>query len=152
MQVMLLKDVEGLGRAGDVKNVTGGYGQNYLIPRQLAVPANEGALKQARQVQESAARRHERQVNTAKDLAARLDGQNVVFRARAGEGDRLYGSITAQDIADALQKATGLKVDRRFLEIEHPVKSLGDHRVTVRTGAGALATVFVRVERSVGED
>jgi large subunit ribosomal protein L9 len=152
MQVMLLKDVEGLGRAGEVKNVAGGYGQNYLVPRKLAVPANEGALRQAKLVRDATERRQDRQVNAAKDLATRLDGQSVVFRARAGEGDRLYGSVTAQDIADSLQQTTGLKVDRRFLEIEHPLKSLGEHKVALRMGAGAIANIYVRIERAVAEE
>ena len=151
MQVMLLKDVEGLGSTGEVKNVATGYAQNYLIPRRLAVAATEAALRQAKQATEAADRRRERQSNTARDLAARLDGQMITFRARAGEGDRLYGSVTAQDIADELKKATGLAVDRRFIEIEHPIKAVGEHKVAVRLNAGAIANVYVRVERAAPE-
>ncbi len=90
-------------------------------------------------------------VDEAKALAARLDGQVLTFKARAGEGDRLYGSITGHDIAEALQRATGTEVDRRYLEIEHPIKSLGEHDVLLRLGAGATATLKVRVERSTEE-
>ncbi len=151
MQVMLLKDVAGLGRAGDIKAVAGGYAQNFLFPRNLAVPASEGAQKQAKSLHEAAQRKQERRTSEAREIAARLDGQEVVFQARAGEGDRLYGSITNQDVAEKLQAATGIEVDRRFVEMEHPIKTLGEHGVSVRFGAGAVANVRVRVERSAAE-
>jgi large subunit ribosomal protein L9 len=149
MQVMLLKDVAGLGHAGDIKHVAAGYAQNYLFPRNLAVPATEGAVKQAKSLQDAAERRHQRKISEAKETAARLDGREIVFTARAGEGDRLYGSITGHDVAEKLQAETGVEVDRRFVELEHPIKSLGEHHVTVKFGSGAVASVRVRVERQV---
>src|SRR5512142_1232214 len=109
MQVMLLKDVSGLGHAGDIKNVAGGYAQNYLFPQRLAVPASEGAVKQSQSLHEAADRRRERKANETKELAARLDGQEIVFTARAGEGNRLYGSITSHDVAEKLQATTGIE-------------------------------------------
>ncbi|HEX9117932.1 MAG TPA: 50S ribosomal protein L9 [Anaerolineae bacterium] len=151
MQVMLLKDVPGLGHAGDIKNVAGGYAQNYLYPRNLAVAASEGAQKQAKILQDSAQRKRDRKASEAKETAARLAGQEVVFLARAGEGDRLYGSITSQDVAEKLQAATGIEIDRRFVELEHPIKTLGEHNVSVKFGAGAVANVRVRVERAAGD-
>src|SRR5512142_1755305 len=107
MQVMLLKDVAGLGHAGDIKHVAGGYAQNFLFPRNLAVPASEGAQKQAKILHEAAERRRDRKASEAKETASRINGQEVVFTARAGEGDRLYGSITNQDVAEKLQAQTG---------------------------------------------
>ena len=148
MQVMLLKDVPGLGQAGDIKHVAGGYAQNYLFVRKLALPATGGAIQQAKVLQQAAERRRERKTKQTKELAARLDGQEVVFSARAGEGDRLYGSITNQDVAEKLQAKTGVEVDRRFVELEHPIKSLGEHQVTIKFGAAAVANVRVRVERA----
>jgi large subunit ribosomal protein L9 len=145
---MLLKDVPGLGHAGDIKHVAGGYAQNYLFLRNLALPATQGAVRQAKELQASAERRRERKANEAKELAARLDGQEVIFSARAGEGDRLYGSVTNQDVAEKLQAQTGVEVDRRFVELEHPIKSLGEHQVTVKFGGDAVANVRVRVERA----
>ena len=149
MQVLLTKNVDGLGRAGDIKEVAGGYAHNFLFARKLAVPVTEGAIKQAEITKEADKRRKERKANDAKALASLMDGKTVVFHARAGEGDRLYGSITNADIADKLGRVIGQEVDRRFIEIEHPIKTLGEHRVTIKTGPGASATVFVRVERSV---
>ncbi len=151
MHVLLLKDVPGVGHAGEIKHVAGGYALNYLFPRHLAIAASEGAQKQAKSLQESAQRKHDRKVNEAKDTAARLTGQEVVFTARAGEGDRLYGSITSQDVAEKLQAATGIEIDRRFVELEHPIKTLGEHNVSIKFGGGAVANIRVRVERAAVE-
>jgi large subunit ribosomal protein L9 len=148
MQVLLIKNVEGLGRTGDIKEVTGGYAHNFLFARKLAVPVTDGAIKQAEITKEADKRRKERKTNEARTLASMMDGKTVAFHARAGEGDRLYGSITSADIADKLGQTIGQEVDRRFIEIEHPIKMLGEHRVTIKAGSGASATVFVRVERS----
>ncbi len=148
MQVLLIKNVDGLGRAGDVKEVSGGYAYNFLFPRKLAVPASESALKQAEAAKEAEARRRERQANQARRLVEELDGKTIVFRARAGEGERLYGSITNADIAEELSRLVGRPVERRMIELEHPIKTLGEHTLTLRIAPGTVATVYVRVERA----
>jgi large subunit ribosomal protein L9 len=147
MRVLLLKEVKGLGHAGDIKDVAGGYAANYPFPNKLAQPVSEGALKQVEQVKEATARKQERKATEAKTLAARIDGQTVIFKAKTGDGDRLYGSITAADVAEALSKATGLEIDRRYIELEHPLKSLGEHPIQVKLGQGLVAHVIVIVER-----
>ena len=149
MQILLLKDVQGLGQAGDVKNVAAGYAQNFLIPRSLAVPASAGAMKQAQALRESAARQRQREADAAKEQAARLNGQVVTFTARAGENDRLYGSINSHDVAEALARSTGVEIDHRHVELEHPIKDLGEHDVPVKLGTGAVAMVKVVVERAL---
>jgi large subunit ribosomal protein L9 len=148
MRVLLLKEVKGLGKAGDIKEVAGGYAANYLFPNKLAEPATEGSLKVAQQVKAAETRKVEKKVNEAKTLASKLEGQTVILKARSGEGDRLYGSITAHDVAEALTKSTGLAIDKRVVTIEHPIKALGRHDVTLRLGGGNTATVTVIVERS----
>jgi large subunit ribosomal protein L9 len=148
MRVLLTQNVESLGRAGDIKEVATGYAHNYLLPRKLAVPATEGALKQSQAMKDAEVRRKERKATEAQTLVNLLTQQVVTFHSRAGEGDRLYGSITNADIADALSRAIGREVERRLIDIEHPIKALGDHQVTVKVGAGATATVIVRVERA----
>ena len=148
MRVLLLKDVKGLGKAGEVKEVAGGYAANYLFPNKLAEQATEGSVKTAQQVKDAETRKFERKANEAKNFAAKLQGQTVVLKARSGEGDRLYGSITSQDVAQALTKSTGLPIDKRIVDLEHPIKSLGRHDVTLRFGGGLTATVTVMVERS----
>jgi large subunit ribosomal protein L9 len=148
MQVLLLKDVKGLGKAGEIKEVAGGYAQNYLFPSKLATAATESAQRHAQSTKQAVEAKQERKVNAAQQLAAQLNGQVVVIIAKTGEGDRLYGSITSSDIAEALGKTTGLAVDRRHIELEHPIKSLGGHDVVVKTGPGHSATVSVIVERA----
>jgi large subunit ribosomal protein L9 len=147
MQVLLLKEVAGVGHAGDIKQVAGGYAQNFLFPRNLAIPASEGALKQAKSIRDASERRQQKKTDEAKELAARLDGQLVVFKAKAGEGDRLYGSITGHDVAEELAKVAGTEIDHRYLLLEHPIKTLGEHEVPIKVAAGATAKVRVRVER-----
>lgn len=147
MRVLLLKDVKGIGHAGDIKEVAGGYAANYLIPNKLAQPVSEGVVRQAQQVKEAAARKQERKSTEAKTMAARLEGRMVVFKVRSGEGERLYGSITSADIADALSKSTGLTIDRRLVDLEHPIKTLGQHPVRLRIGGGLTATITAVVER-----
>jgi large subunit ribosomal protein L9 len=151
MQVLLLKDVDGVGHAGDIKNVAGGYAQNYLFARKLAIPASQGALKQAESLRAASERRHQKKVSEAKELAAKLDGRLVIFTAKAGEGDRLYGSITGHDIAESLSKGAGVEVDHHYIVLEHPIKTLGDHDVPVKVSSGATATIHVRVDREAAE-
>lgn len=147
MRVLLLKDVRGLGHAGDIKEVAGGYAANYLFPGKLAQPVSEGAVKQAQDVKLAAQKKIERKIDEAKVLAAKLEGQTVVFKAKTGDGDRLYGSITAADIADALSRSTGLTIDRKVVELEHPIKTLGEHRIVLKLGRGNNATITAVVER-----
>ena len=148
MRVLLLKDVKGLGRMGELKEVSGGYATNYLFPNKLAQPATEGSVKLAEQIKVVAERRIEKKKSESKALAAKFEGQTVVIKARSGEGDRLYGSITAQDVADALSKSSGMTVDKRMVELEHPIKALGRHDIALRVGGGLTATITVIVERS----
>jgi large subunit ribosomal protein L9 len=147
MQVLLLKDVAGIGHAGDIKEVTGGYAKNYLLPKKLAVAASEGAQKQAQSIREASERRRDRKHTEAKSLAARIEGQVLAFKMRSGEGDRLYGSVTNAEIAEALSKAVGVEIERRQVELEHPLKALGQHSVPVKVASGVTATILVNVER-----
>ncbi len=148
MRVLLLKDVKGLGHAGEIKDVAGGHAQNYLFPNKLAQPVTEGAVKQVQHLKEAVASKQERKATEAKTLASRLDGQTITFKARSGEGERLYGSITNADVAEALSKAIGHPVDRKLVEIPHPIKTLGQHRATVKVGPGLVANVLVFVDRA----
>jgi large subunit ribosomal protein L9 len=148
MLVLLLKDVAGIGHAGDIKDVSGGHAKNYLFPKKLAVPASEGAQKQAQSMHEAAERRRDRKLIEAKALAAKIDGQVLKFTVRAGEGDRLYGSVTNAEIAEALSKVAKIDIERRQIELEHAIKSSGSHSVQVRVASGVTATVQVNVERT----
>jgi large subunit ribosomal protein L9 len=147
MQVLLTKNVEQLGQAGEVKAVADGYARNYLLPQGLAVLATPGAIKQAEKLRRAEAQRQAKALSEAQILAGILDGMTVTFQARAGEGDRLYGSITTSNIADALSEKAGQEVDRRKIELEDTIKEIGDHAVTIRLAPEAVAKVTVVVER-----
>ena len=147
MEVLLLKDVEQLGEAGEIKRVANGYARNFLIPRGLAVIATPGAVRQVELQLESEARREAKELDEAQALAQALEGLTVTFQARAGESDRLYGSITNANIADALSEQVEQEVDRRKLVMDEPLKELGTHAVAIHLAPGAEAKVTVVIER-----
>ena len=147
MQVLLLQDVHGLGHAGEVKKVADGYARNYLIPRRLAVTATAEAVKQAEEHRQAVSRHQVKALTEAQAFAQILDGVTLSFQARAGEGDRLYGSITNAHIAEALTEKVGREVDKRKIDLEEPLKELGTHAVTIRLAPEAEAKIIVVIER-----
>ena len=146
MEVLLLKDVPKLGHAGDTVRVADGYGRNYLIARNLATLPSEGARKQAQVLRDARSRREQRQSQEAGALAQRLNGLTVEFQARSGEQGKLYGSVTAGDIADKLQQVHGVEVDRRKIELEDSLREIGQYDVPIRFSPQAIAHVTVVVE------
>ncbi|BDG61844.1 50S ribosomal protein L9 [Caldinitratiruptor microaerophilus] len=145
MKVILKQDVKGLGRKGDLVTVAEGYGRNYLLPRGLAVEASEGAMRSL-EVERSAERaRQERMAREARALRDRLHGQTVRVPARVGEGGRLFGSVTARDVAEAIGRLTGSEFDRRKVELKEPIRSLGVFPVQVRLAPDVVAEVKVHV-------
>ena len=146
MQVILVKDVSKLGKAGEVKNVADGYARNYLLPRGLAVIATEGVLKEFELRAEEQKRQSERQRTAAQSRAEQLQGIELVFKARVGESDRLYGSITSADIAREKGARLGEEVDRRKVILPEPIKELGKHRVQVRLHPDVTIVVTAIVE------
>lgn len=129
MKVILTKDVTNLGHKGDVVEVADGYARNYLVPRSLAVKATQGALEQA-EAMRLARLEAERQARIAAgELAGTLSGSRVVVAARSGDEGKLYGSIQAHDVADAIEKFTGVRVDQRIVQIVSPIKEIGLHEV-----------------------
>ncbi len=144
MKVVLLADVRGLGRAGEVVEVKDGYARNYLLPRGLAAEATAGRVREMQDHQQARARRQEREREEAARLAAALEGVAVDLRARAGEGGRLFGSVTAADVAEALA-ARGFAVSKRQVELDEPIKAVGTYTVPVRIAPGVVARVQVNV-------
>lgn len=146
MQVILVKDVGKLGKAGEVRNVADGYARNYLLPRGLAVIATDGALKEYARRAEEQKRQSERERATAQSRAEQLKNIELVFKARVGDSERLYGSITAADIAQELSERLGEPVDRRKIVLPEPIKELGRHQVQVRLHPEVNLDVTVIVE------
>lgn len=147
MDVLLLRDVPGIGSAGQVKKVMDGYARNYLLPRKLAVAATGGAVKQAQSIKEAAARRDAKTLAEAQQLADLLRQTTLNFRAKAGEGERLFGSITAGDIAEGLANDKHITVDKRKIELHTPIKELGSRQVSIKLHPEVTAQVTVVVEK-----
>lgn len=144
MEVILREDVKSLGRAGQLVRVKPGYARNFLLPKGLAYEATEGNKKRIAAESKARDARASQDRTAAEALAAELGAVTLTLTAKAGEGDRLFGSITAQDVAEALARA-GHAIDRRKLELEHPIKQVGDHDVTVRLHPDVHATIRVTV-------
>jgi large subunit ribosomal protein L9 len=146
MKVLLLKDVYKLGRAGDVKRVADGYGRNFLLPQGLAVLATPGALKQVEHIRTQANTQRAVINKEMSSIAERLQGITLTFPARASETGKLYGSISTQNIADALSKKTGIEISRRQIEVQ-PLRKLGEYTVEVRLTVDLIPTINVIVHR-----
>jgi large subunit ribosomal protein L9 len=144
-EAILLEDVEQLGEKGTVIDVSAGYLRNYLVPRKLAQPATRGALEIARQRMEAAERTAREATARAEENAQLLQRTVLTIAQQAGEDGRLFGSVTAQDIVDAIRDARGIKVDRRKVHLEDPIRHVGTHMVVVEVSDGVTATVKTMV-------
>jgi len=148
MKVILTREIKGVGRPDDVVNVSEGYARNYLFPRKLAVPATDANLAELAKRRKAEELRGEKIKEEAKDLASRLSEVTVTVKHKVGSGTKLYGAVTPADIVEALEKQTGIKLDKRKIEIEEPIKSVGTYEVPVRLHREAVAHLKVEV---VGE-
>jgi large subunit ribosomal protein L9 len=140
-QAILLSDVESLGERGAVVEVSKGYLRNYLIPRKLAQPASAGALAAARQRNEAAERAARVKIEQASENAAVLSRTVLTIAQQAGDDGRLFGSVTSQDIVDAIREARGLRLDRRGVFLEEPIRNVGTYMVVVEVSDGVTATI-----------
>ena len=144
MEVILREDVRTLGKAGDLVKVKPGYARNFLLPQGLAYEATEGNRKRILAEAKARASRLAEEKSGAETIARALGGVSITLARKAGEGERLFGSITAQDVADALA-AKGHAVDKRKIELEHPIKTIGHHTVPVRLHHEVMAEVRLTV-------
>jgi large subunit ribosomal protein L9 len=145
MRVVLRGDVENLGRKGDMVDVADGFARNYLVPKGLAIKATPGAQKQSDAMRRNREAQELRTREAAEALAARLAGGTIEIKARAGEGGRLFGSVTTTDIAEAVNNQLGVEIDRRRLDLDEPLKELGVVDVPLRLHTDVEATVRVAV-------
>jgi large subunit ribosomal protein L9 len=145
MKVILLQDVEGLGKAGDLKEVANGYARNYLVPRQLAAGATPGLIANRTQRIAAEQRKLEKLAELNKQQAERLNQVTLTFKARVGSQGRLYGSITSQDIAAALREVENITIDRRSIELSEPIRGTGTFAVPVRVATGLEPKLTVNV-------
>jgi large subunit ribosomal protein L9 len=148
MKLILTQEVGDLGAPGDVVDVASGYGRNYLIPRGFAMPWSRGAEKQIELIKRARSAREIRGVEDAKLIADELEGLHVRMRRRAGGNGRLFGSVGAADIAEAVREAGGPVLDRRRIEVRDPIKTLGSHQVRVRLHPEVTAWVDIDIVAS----
>jgi large subunit ribosomal protein L9 len=145
MKIILTQDVPKLGSAGTVQDVAPGYARNYLIPKGFASIATRGTIKQVEERQAAEARRIAKQEQELRGLSERIQGLRIEIEARVGEQGRLYGSVTNADVAERLSARVGEEIDRHKVDLEHPIRTVGEHQVTVRLVGRLTPTVTVVV-------
>jgi large subunit ribosomal protein L9 len=146
MKLILTREVAGLGQAGDIVDVADGYGRNFLVPRGAAISWTKGAEKQIAQIKRARDARDIRDLGHAREIKADLEGLSVSIGARAGKDGRLFGSITPGDIATAVKSAGGPTLDRKRIQIDGHIKTLGSHTITVDLHPDVVASIPVTVE------
>jgi large subunit ribosomal protein L9 len=144
MDLILREDIDKLGNRGDIVKVADGYARNYLLPKRLAVPATEGNKKIVEQEHQGHLRREVKLVGEAKELATLMSGVSVTIAQKAGEMDQLFGSVTAKDIAEALEKQD-YHIDRRTIHLAEPIRQLGEYKVPVRLHRDVTTELLVKV-------
>ena len=145
MQVILKQDVDKIGRRGDIVDVSRGYVRNFLVPRNLAEVATPAKMEEAQRVMAEIAERDRRMAERAGEIAETLNKSVITIEARTGEDERIFGSITPANIAQAIERARGLRIDRRRIRLEEPIRSLGTHQVPVQVHGDVEASVKVIV-------
>ncbi len=146
MRVILKREVRGLGRPGEVKDVADGYAQNFLLPRGLAIEATAGELKHLAQERDVAKAKKDRAHGEAEELATRIGAITLVFKLKSGEQGKTFGSVTNKDIAESLKREHGIEVDRTKIVLAEPVRTLGAHSVEIRLRPDVRASLTVAVE------
>ncbi len=146
MEVILREDIERLGSRGQVVKVAPGYARNFLLPKRLAVPATEANKKIVEQERQAYLRKEAKLKDEAADLGKLLDGVSVVIIQKAGENDQLFGSVTSKDIAEALEKQN-FTIDRRKIQLEEPIKQIGEFKVPVRLHKEVTSEITVQVQK-----
>jgi large subunit ribosomal protein L9 len=146
MKVVFLEEVEGTARTGDVKNVAGGFARNYLLPRKLAAPATAHYINIAQQKATKEGRRQVKLDDEAQKLVPQVEGKEITIEVRVSDQDKMFGSVTARDIAESLAKLTKIDLEHRQIDLRQPIRELGSHQVKVKLTRNVLATVTVNVE------
>lgn len=144
MKVVLLQDVKGKGKKGELCNVSDGYARNFLFPKKLAVEADNAALNELKNREESAAHHKKEELQAAKETAARLDGKTISITAKAGAGGKLFGSVTSKEIAAEIKNSLGIEVDRKKMNVAD-IKNFGEYTAEIKLHQGVTAKLTVKV-------
>ena len=149
MKLLLLQDVKNVGKKGEIVEVSDGYARNFLLPKKLASAANEGTVRAVEKEAKDQAAKKQRELEAARAWAEELAGQTIIVKARVGEGGKLFGSITSQDVAVALKAQVQRDIDKRKLQMPEPLRALGDHTVGFKVHPEVTAKLKLKV---VGSD
>ena len=144
MKVILTQDVKSLGKKGEMVSVSDGYARNFLMPRKLAVEANAQAMTELRSREQAAKHKIEVETQAARDAAAQLDGKTVRISAKAGANSKLFGSVTAREVAEAVKKQFGVETDKRKISMDD-IKAFGTYEAEIKLYAGISAKIYVQV-------
>jgi len=145
MKVVFLEEVEGTAHTGDVKNVAGGFARNFLLPRKLAAPATPHYIEIATQKATKEARKQSKLDEDAQRLVPQVEGKEITIEVRVGDQDKMFGSVTARDVAEKLSAATKIDLEHRQIDLKQPIRELGDHDVKVKLTRNVIASVTVHV-------
>ena len=144
MKVVLLADVKGHGKKGELCNVSDGYARNFLFPKKLAIEADNAALNELKNREEAAAHHKKEEINAAKDIASKLEGKTVVIKAKAGGSGKLFGAVTSKEIAAEIKKSLGVEIDRKKMNVAD-IKNYGEYTAEIKLYQGIIAKVNVKV-------
>lgn len=150
MKVVLLTDLTGTGKAGELKEVAGGFARNYLIPKGHAMIATPDIIKMTLEQRQAALVKQQKYSAELKQLAEQINGKTFVLKAKAGTEQKLFGSVTSADIAEEIKRVSGVEIDKKKIELEKPIKQLGTHEVVLKIAKNAVSRIFVNIE-AVGE-
>lgn len=145
MKVILLQDVKGSGQKDEIVNVADGYARNFLIPKGLAAEATSQTLNELKSKQKAEERRKSVELDEAKDAAQKIDQKTFIVHAKAGAEDKLFGAVTAKEIAAAIEKETGCVVDKRKIALESDIKAFGNYEITIKMHPGVTAQAYITV-------
>lgn len=144
MKVILMQDVKGKGKKGELCNVSDGYARNFLFPKNLAIEADSAAMSELKSREAAAAHHKKEEIDTAKATAAQLEGKSVTIKAKAGSGGRLFGSVTSKEIAEEIKKTLGIEVDRKKMSVAD-IKNFGEYTAEIKLYVGITAKITVKV-------
>ncbi|MDQ5874426.1 MAG: 50S ribosomal protein L9 [Actinomycetota bacterium] len=145
MKVVFLEEVEGTAHTGDVKNVAGGFARNYLLPRKLAAPATPHYIEIATQKATKEARKQSKLDEDAQRLVPQVEGKEITIEVRVGDQDKMFGSVTARDVAEKLTETTKIDLEHRQIDLKQPIREIGDHNVKVKLTRNVIANITVHV-------
>jgi large subunit ribosomal protein L9 len=147
MKVILIEDVEGTGRRGQVLEVKDGFGRNFLVPNKFALPATAGNLKRLEHIIKDLQNKKERSLKAAEDVKGRLEALTLTIRKKAGADGKLFGSVTPKEIAEALERAFAVTIDKKLIRAKEPIKMIGAYAVSIHLSEGVHAALKVEVEK-----